>query len=339
MDVALKPFRIGQVTVQFPVVLASLAGYTDLPYRRICRRLGAEYCATEMLLDKSVLARGKLQHRLLQIGGDEHPIAGQLIGNDPATMAQAAALLGRTGFDVVDLNFACPVRKALARRRGGYLMQQPDLALEIVRAVVAAAGRPVTLKLRRNFRTADGDDNFWRIAEGAFEEGAAAVCVHARSVEQKYAGGADWGFLAAVKHRFPDRTIIGSGDVHDPPDALAMLERTGVDAVAVARGALGNPWFFRQVRDLAAGREPRRPGTAEQRDLLARHFDAACELYGPLRGSKIMRKFGIKYARMHASPRLVRAAFVKVKRPADWKKVLDDFYGDGQDMGPGAGAG
>jgi nifR3 family TIM-barrel protein len=332
MSCSLKPFHIGAIRIEHPVVLAALSGYSDLAYRRICRQHGAEYCTTEMLLDKSVLVKGKLRQRLLRIGHDEHPVAGQLIGNDSRTMAEAAAVLCETGFDVVDLNFACPVRKALSRRRGGYLLQQPSCALEIVCAVVAASVRPVTLKLRRKFKTADGEDNFWRIAEGAFEAGAAAICVHARSVEEKYAGKADWGFIERVKARFPHSTIIGSGDVLEPADALAMLDRTGVDAVAVARGALGNPWFFRQVRELADGREPHRPGIDEQRELLSTHFAAACELYGPVTGPKIMRKFGVKYARTHPSPRAARAAFVKVKTPADWQKALDEFYGDGQDM-------
>jgi len=330
MNGELRPFRIGPACVDFPVILAPLAGYTDAVYRRICRDLGAPYCATEMLLDTSVLANSKQQRRMLRIGQGDHPLAAQLIGREPDTMARAAAVLCGAGFDVIDLNFACPVRKALARRRGGYLLQEPQRALDITRAVIAAADRPVTLKLRRRFRKTDTDEAFWQIAEGAFDAGAAAVCIHARNVEQKYTGRADWEFLALAKRRFPERTVIGSGDVLAPADALAMLERTGVDAVAVARGALGNPWFFRQARDIAAGREPYTPGLAEQRRLLADHFEQACGLYGPVKGPKIMRKFGARYARVHPSPRAVRMAFVAVKKPADWARVLDDFYRDAQ---------
>jgi nifR3 family TIM-barrel protein len=318
--------------VELPVVLAAVAGYTDLAYRRICRRYGASYCTTEMLLDKSVLAGGPLRQRLPLIARDEHPIAAQLTGSEPATMAGAAARLEAMGFDVIDLNFACPVRKVLSRRRGGYGLRRPRRTLKIVRAVLAATNRPVTLKLRRKFTAAETDRNFWQIAEGAFEAGVSAICVHARSVEQKYAGRADWDFLARVKAAFAGKTIIGSGDVLRPADALAMLERTCVDAAAVARGALGNPWFFRQVRDLAAGRAAHRPTVREQRELLRRHFQAACELYGPTRAPKIMRKFGARYARMHPAARAVRAAFVAVKNRADWKKVLDEFYRDGQDI-------
>jgi tRNA-dihydrouridine synthase len=241
------------------------------------------------------------------------------------------------GFDVIDLNFACPVRKALRRRRGGYLMSQPQQVLGIVRAVLAAADRPVTLKLRRRFAADDGDEAFWRIADGAFEAGAAAVCAHARSVEQKYAGPADWDFLREVKRRFAERTILASGDVLTPAAALEMLRVTGADAVAAARGALGNPWFFRQVRDLAAGREPCRPTPAEQRGVLEDHFAAACALYGERRGPRIMRKFGIRYARSHPRPAAVRQAFVAVRQPDDWAKVLEDYYGE-TDNAAGAAA-
>ena len=329
MTMQLKPFRIGGLEIGFPVIAAALAGYSDLTYRLICRDLGAEFCSTEMMLDKMVLLPGKQRVRLVRLNEDDHPVAGQVVGNEPETMAAAAKVLCEIGFDVVDLNFACPVRKALSRRRGGWLMNDPDRAVEIVRAVVAAVDRPVTIKVRRRFANADDDGAFWRIAESAFDAGIAAIGLHARSVEQKYTGPADWGFLAEVKAHFQDKTIIGSGDVLKPADAPAMIERTGVDAVLAARGVLGNPWFFRQVRDIAAGRAPYSPAIAEQRRVLLRHMDGARELYGAKRGPKHMRKFGIKYARLHPRSKDVRMAFVAVKKPADWHEVLEEYYGDG----------
>lgn len=327
MGQAIGPFWIGNVPIDFPVVLAAIAGYTDLPYRLICRRFGSPYCATEMMLDRLVLMIGKLRNRMATLAPEDHPVAGQVIGSEPGVMAAAGAELCRMGFDIVDLNFACPVRKALSRRRGGYLMGQPGQVLEVVRAVVAAVDRPVTLKLRRSFKDSDtANDDFWRIAEGAFDAGVAALTVHARSVEAMYRGPARWEFLAEVRRRFPDRTIIGSGDVHKPADALRMIAETGVTAAAVARGALGNPWFFRQARDLAAGREPYQPSVAEQRAVMEGHFEHGVRFYGPEKGPKIMRKFGIKYARLHAHPKKVRMAFVDVKNPEDWRAVLETYY-------------
>jgi nifR3 family TIM-barrel protein len=328
MTFEFRPFRIGPLEIGFPVVLAPLAGYSDLPYRLLCRAHGAGYCTTEMMLDRMITVAGTAQRRMTTIDDDDHPVAGQIVGCEPEVMAESARNLCGMGFDVIDLNFACPVRKALGRRRGGYMMSQPALTVEVIRAVTAeVTDRPVTVKLRQKFREADHDDAFWQIAEAAFEAGVAAITVHARSVEHKYTGKADWGFLAEVKRRFADRTIIGSGDVLRPADAIAMLRQTGVDATAVARGGLGNPWFFRQAADIAAGREPYRPALAEQRETMLRHLEGSCKLYGPLRGVKHMRKFGIKYARLHPHPKEVRMAFVDVKTPAEWHAVLDRFYG------------
>jgi nifR3 family TIM-barrel protein len=321
----LKPFRIGPVQIGFPVVLAGMAGYTDLAYRLVCRRLGAPYCTTEMMLDRSLLSGRKLLARLAALSDEDHPVAGQIVSNDPDTAALATRLLDERGFDIIEINFGCPVRKALRRRRGGHMLNEPELALDIVRAMVEATARPVTVKTRHGVREA-GDEGFWPIIEGSYQAGAAAVTVHVRTVAAKYAGGADWGFLAELKRHFPDRTLIGSGDMLTPAAALEAVDRTGVDAVSVARGALGNPWFFRQAGDLEAGREAFRPSLEEQRQIMLGHFDQACELYGPIRGPKNMRKFGIKYARMHPHPRQARDAFVDVKSAADWRRAVDAMY-------------
>ncbi|MBI5722785.1 MAG: tRNA-dihydrouridine synthase family protein [Planctomycetes bacterium] len=326
MQFQLKPFRIGEVEIAMPVVLAALAGYTDVAFRMICRRFGAAYTATEMILDRLILHRSRQTSKMLVTDPADHPISGQLVGNDPQTMADAAVAMGAMGFDVIDLNFACPVRKALARRRGGFLMSQPELAVEIAREVVAASGRPVTLKLRQKFRSADDESNFWRIADGAFDAGVAAICVHARSVEVKYRGPADWDFLAKVRKRFPDKIVIGSGDVASPQAALDMLDQVGMDGASAARGALGNPWFFRQVRELAEGKTPDKPALAEQRQVLADHYAAALALHGPLKTHKVMRAHGVKYASLHEHPKRLRVAFVNIKSDNEWQKILDDHY-------------
>jgi len=187
--------------------------------------------------------------------------------------------------------------------------------------------RPVTLKLRRAFRETDvRHEAFWTIARGAFELGAAAICVHARSVDQKYRGRADWDFLKTVKREFPERIIIGSGDIHGAGDALRMIAETGVDGVTAARGAIGNPWIFRQARELASGREPLPPSLREQREIIARHYELANEIYGPLRGLKIMRNFAIHYARLHPQPSMVRRVVIKIKTDKDWRALMDGFY-------------
>jgi len=324
-----KPLRIGPIEVDFPVVLAALAGYSDRPFRLICRSCGAAFAATEVMLDTQVVMEGKIQRRLTKLDASDHPLAGQIMGSEPEVMAGAAVVLARMGFDVIDLNFACPVRKVLARKRGGYLMSQPERVLDIVRAVRAAVpGTPLTLKLRRAFHETDQTrEAFWRISRGAFELGAAAIAVHTRSVDQKYAGRDDREFLCQVKREFPRRTVIGSGDVLQPADALNMLDETGVDGVLAARGAIGNPWFFRQVRDLASGREVHQPTLEEQGGVIKRHYELACETYGPGRASLYMRNFGIRYARMHPYPGKARQACLGVRNEKEWRAFMATWYG------------
>ena len=324
-----KPLRIGPITVDFPVVLAALAGYSDRPFRLICRSLGAAYAATEVMLDTQVITEGKIRRRLTALDATDHPLAGQIMGREPESMAEAAVILRDKGFDVIDLNFACPVKKVLARRRGGFLMTQAELTLDIVRAVIAAVpDRPVTLKLRRSFHERDREcAPFWAISRGAFEAGAAAIAVHGRSVDQKYQGRDDREFLKRVKAEFPDRTIIGSGEVLTPADALTMLDETGVDGVLAARGAIGNPWFFHQVRDLAEGREVRPPTLEEQGRIIKRHYELARETYGPRRASLYMRNFGIRYARMHPHPSKARRACLEIKNGKDWRTFVSTWYG------------
>ena len=328
VSVELKPFRLGPITASPPVMLAPMAGYTDLPFRLLCRRQGCPYTNTEMMLDRLVLLKGKLQVRMLAISPEDHPCAAQITGNEPDVMARSAESLCEHGFDAVDLNFACPVRKALSRERGGAILQKPELAGQIVRAVVAASGKPVTIKLRRGYADDEQETTFWAIAEEAFAAGAAGIAVHARTVEAKYRGRADWEFLSAVKRRFPDRTVVGSGDVTSAEAAVKMVRETGVDAAAVARGALGNPWIFRQILDVLAGRPLFHPSVADQRRMMEEHFQGCVDLYGPTRGPKIMRKHSIKYARLNPRAKAVRIAMATVKNPDQWRQVLDRYYNE-----------
>jgi len=323
-----KPCRIGHIEFDPPVALAALAGYSDLPFRLLCRRMGAPFATTEMMLDRYVLlTKSKYKKVMAATCEEDRPCAGQIIGNEPEVMAAAGREILRLGFDAVDLNFACPVRKALRRRRGGWLMNDPDRAVAIAQAVCKAAEGPVILKLRQKFAAADDESSFYRIAEAAFDAGAAAIIVHGRSVEAKYAGRADWRFLERAKAHFADRSVLGSGDVLSPAHAVDMLRQTGVDGCTAARGALGNPWFFRQVQDILAGRAPVQPSLPEQRRVLEEHFAAVAEMYGEAKAARIMRGFGVKYAGRHPAPKAVRMAFVEAKTPKQWHAVLERHYG------------
>jgi tRNA-dihydrouridine synthase len=220
----------------------------------------------------------------------------------------------------------------LGRQRGGYLLGQPEVALEIVARVREAVPPhvPVTVKMRRGLDdTPASRDNFYRIFDGAYQRGAAAITVHGRTVEQRYVGPSRWEFLAEVKRHAGARVVLGSGDLFTPEACLDMLRQTGVDGVTAARGAIGNPWIFRQARALAAGLPlPEPPSVHQQREVIAEHYRLAEELYGPELCGRQMRKFGIKYSRLHPHATDVRDAFVAVARAGEWKTVLARWYAD-----------
>lgn len=332
-DLAPLPhLRIGPVDIGFPVVQAALSGYSDMAMRVIARRLGAAYALCEVVLDTLILQGGnKTRRRFMQIADEEHPVGGQLMGSDPAEFGPAAAELAGAGFDVVDINFGCPMKKVLGRCRGGYLLSQPETALEIVARVRDAVPPqvPVTVKMRRGLDDSpQSRDNFFRIFDGAFERGAAAVTVHGRTVEQRYVGPSRWSFLREVKQHAGSRTVLGSGDLFTADDCLRMIRETGVDGVTVARGAIGNPWIFAQARARAEGRALSPPSLHRQREVIGEHYRLAEQVYGPELCCRQMRKFGIKYARLHPAAEQVRDAFVAVRRPDEWPAVLEQWYAE-----------
>jgi nifR3 family TIM-barrel protein len=330
----LAPLRLGSVEVGFPVVQAALSGYSDWPMRLIARRLGASYALCEVMLDIFVaqINQRHKNRRYLWVTDDEQPVGGQLMGANPEDFGPAAVRLVEAGFRVVDINFGCPVKKVLGRCRGGYLLGQVQTALEIVSRVREAVPEhvPVTVKMRRGLDDSQQSrDNFFAIFDGVFARGASAVTLHGRTVQQRYVGPSRWSFLAEVKKHAPERTVLGSGDLFTAQSCLDMMRETGVNGVTVARGAIGNPWIFAQARALAAGEPlPAPPSVHEQREVIREHFRLAEEVYGPQHCGRQMRKFGIKYSRLHPQPQEVRDAFIAVKEPADWATAFDRWYAD-----------
>ncbi len=329
---SIKPLRIGPVEVGFPVVQAALSGYSDWAMRIIARRLGASYALCEVMLDQFLL---HLKHRertrhFLFLTDEDHPVGGQLMGAEPDQFAAGAKRLVAEGFDIIDINFGCPVKKVLGKCRGGFHLSQPETALEIVRRTRQTVPDhiPVTLKMRRGIDDSNASrDKFFEILEGAFQIGIAAATVHGRSVKQRYMGPSNWSFLREVKQQFAHHIILGSGDLFTADDCLRMMRQTGVDGVTVARGAIGNPWIFEQVRALAGGQIADPPAFAEQRQVMSEHYRLAEQLYGPDRCGALMRKFGIKYAQFHPRQAEVRDAFIRIRCRADWEQVLAQWYG------------
>lgn len=328
----LKPLSIGPLRIGFPVVQAALSGYSDLAMRVIARRLGADYTLCEVMLDKLVLQGGKKSRRFLAVSDEEHPVGGQLMGSNPDDFGPAAVELVEAGYDVIDINFGCPVKKVLGRCRGGFLLSQPQTALEIVSRVreMVPPAIPVTVKMRRGMDDSAGSrEQFFEIFAGAFARGVAAITVHGRTVQQRYIGPSRWEFLREVKQAAGSRTVLGSGDLFTAEACLAMIRQTGVDGVTAARGAIGNPWIFAQARALAAGLPPLEPPTVyEQREVIREHYRLAEQVYGPQLCGRQMRKFGIKYSKLHPNSQAVRDAFVAVHRPGEWNTALDRWYAD-----------
>lgn len=324
--------RIGSIALSLPAVQAALSGYSDLPMRRVARAHGAPFCFHEVVLDELVLRRGRSSREVLDLPADDHPVGGQLLGSVPETFGAAARAMVDAGYDVVDLNFGCPVAKVLGRGRGGWLLAEPVRALEIVERVLqAVAGDvPVTVKMRRGLDdSAAAERDFFTILDGSFARGVAAVTVHGRTVRQKYAGASRAGFLARVKRHVGDRTVLGSGDLFGPHAVARLLRDTGVDGVTVARGCIGNPFVFAQVRELLAGRTPMFPTVAEQRAALELHRDAAVAWYGEVRAAGALRAHRIKAARLHPEPLPVRDAFVRARTLAESDAVLARCYASG----------
>ena len=275
--------KIGNVEIPSQLVLAPMAGVTDLGFRTICRELGAGYTVTEMVSAKALCYQDKKSIPLLKLGEGEHPAAAQIFGSDPACMEEAAAIAAEvSGADIIDINMGCPVPKVANSGDGSGLMRTPDLAVRVAEAVVkGAGGRPVTVKMRLGWDK--GSINCVAFAKAMEAAGVSAVAVHGRTRAQMYAGTANWDYIRAVKEalRIP---VMANGDVFSGKDAVRILRWTGADAAMIGRGCFGNPWLFQQAQAALEGREvPPLPPLAERCETAMRQF----ELNAAHKGEKI----------------------------------------------------
>lgn len=325
-----------------PFFQAGLAGFSDGAMRLLARHHGSPFCVTEALLDRTLIsgARGRRREdpdfleknaepEIENLSRRDHPIAGQVMGTTPHEMAQGAAILVGMGYDVIDVNFACPVKKIKRACRGGHFLAVPDDAIAVLKEVRAAVPPeiPTTVKLRRSYDdTPEMIAAFETIFSNSYELGYAWTTVHCRTVEQKYQGPSRWSFLTDLVRRYPEHLIFGSGDIWEPSDIFAMLDITGVHAASVARGCIGDPWLFTNARRLMAGEPPMEPTVAEQRQVLLDHLDFSVELHGEWMASRFMRKFASKFSLKHPDPPKVKAAFVECDSPEAWRAAIDQHY-------------
>jgi nifR3 family TIM-barrel protein len=288
-----QPLTIGNLPVDPPVVLAPMAGVTNIAFRRLCRRYGEEgvLYVSEMVTARALLEGNPRTLRMSSFGDDEPVRSLQLYGTDPAVIGKAVRrLVDEIGVDHVDLNFGCPAAKVTRKGGGGALPVHRVLFRDIVREAVRAAGDiPVTVKTRVGID--DDHVSFLDAGRAAEDEGAAAIALHARTVEQLYSGEADWSRIAELKAHVTSIPVLGNGDIWEAADALRMIDETGCDGVVVGRGCLGRPWLFRDLAAAFAGRPlPAPPALGEVVDLMRHHAELLVDLLGEDQGCRDFRK-------------------------------------------------
>ena len=303
--------RIGNVTLDNNVILAPMAGVTDLPFRLLCKEQGAGLLCMEMVSAKAIYYNNKNTEALMEIDDRERPVSLQLFGSDADIMSEMAKRIEEKPFAILDINMGCPVPKVAGNGEGSALMKNPTLVREIVSKVVKAIEKPVTVKIRKGF---DEDHvNAVEIAKIIEDCGAAAVAVHGRTREQYYSGTADWDIIRQVKEAV-SIPVIGNGDVTGPESAKKMIDETGVDGIMIGRAARGNPWIFNQIKEyLETGVIPEKPSYDEVREMMLRHARMQLECKGEYTGIREMRKHVAWYTAGYPHSAKLRAKMNEVE--------------------------
>ena len=316
----IKPLQIGSVTLPNNLILAPMAGVTDLPFRLLCKEQGAGLLCMEMVSAKAILYKNKNTEALLSIDERELPVSLQLFGSDPDIISQIAHQIEDRPFDILDLNMGCPVPKIVNNGEGSALMKNPLLAGEIIEKTAKAINKPLTVKIRKGF---DEDHvNAVEMAKIAEASGAAAVAVHGRTREQYYSGKADWDIIRQVKEAV-SIPVIGNGDLLTAEDVIAMYEQTGCDGFMIGRGAQGNPWIFRQVLHyFETGEHLAKPSFEEVTQMMLRHAQMMLEFKGEYTGIREIRKHGAWYTAGYPNSAKLRVMINEVETYEQLENLL-----------------
>ena len=315
--------KIGNVRLENPYILAPMAGVTDLPFRLLCKEMGAGLICMEMVSAKAISFHNKNTEKLMEIEEKERPVSMQLFGSDPDLIAEMAAQIEERPFDILDLNMGCPVPKVVNNGEGSALMKNPKLAAEIVRKTAKAIQKPLTVKIRKGFDEAHS--NAVEMAKYLEDAGAAAIAVHGRTREQYYAGRADWEIIRQVKEAV-SVPVIGNGDVTDPISAHKMMEETGCDGVMIGRASRGNPWIFRQLVEYdKTGNIPERPDVAELKAMILRHARLQLQYKGEYTGIREMRKHVAWYTAGYPHSAAIRRKVNEIETIGQLEEMLESI--------------